>query len=192
MELAVYFDFTCGYSYRFWLWFERMRSDGADLTLDWRPFLLKEVNRRAGASSLLAGPKITSVAVLALALAEALTDKGGAETFRKEMFNAMHARDNRPSREEILGAAIEVGLDEDVFWREQGTWLGAVRKSHHKAVTTLGVFGTPTLVAENTRAMYVKLEDVPRADDRDLFRAIVSVTTDHPEVAELKRPTRLE
>ena len=192
MELAVYFDFTCAYSYRAWLWFERMSSDGANLRLDWRPFVLKEVNRNEGAPSLLTGPKITSVAVLALAVGEALTDKSAAESYRAKMFHSMHAGSDRPSREEILRTAIEFGLNHDAFRDDEAGWLGTVRESHQEAVTTLGVFGTPTLVAENSGAMYVKLENLPRADDHHLFRAIVSLTTDHPEVAELKRPTRSE
>lgn len=192
VELAVYFDFTCAYSYRAWLWFERTRSDGADLRLDWRPFVLKEVNRNEGASSLLTGPKITSAAVLALAVAEALPDTAAAQVYRAKMFHAMHARDDRPSREEILRVATESGLDQDAFWGDEIAWLGGVRESHQDAVARLGVFGTPTLVTENSGAMYLKLEDLPGEDDHRLLQTVVWLTTDHPEVAELKRPSRAE
>lgn len=44
MELACYYDFTCGYSDRAWRWIERMRAAGTELHVDWRPFVLKEVS----------------------------------------------------------------------------------------------------------------------------------------------------
>lgn len=72
MELVCYFDFTCSYSYRAWLWFERLRAEGIDLAIRWRGFVLKEVNRGKDEPSLLVGPTIESVAVLALAVAQAL------------------------------------------------------------------------------------------------------------------------
>lgn len=188
----IYFDFTCAYSYRAWRWFERMNIDGAGLNLDWQPFVLKEVNRSEDDFSLLAGPKITSVAVLALAVAEALKETDMAERFRGEVFHSMHERVERPDRDEIIRIATDVGLDEDAFWREETAWLKAVRESHEKARSTLGVFGTPTLVPQNSGALYVKLEDVPRPDDHHLLGTLVSLATDHPEVAELKRPVAPE
>jgi 2-hydroxychromene-2-carboxylate isomerase len=190
VELAVYFDFTCGYSYRGWLWFERIRAAGTKLDIEWRPFLLKEVNRAEGEDPFLSGSKITSVAVLALALAEALDDGEPAEVFRSQLFQAMHERDQRPSKEEIIRIAAEVGLDQDAFWRDEASWLARVRDSHEQAVSGLGVFGTPTLVVDESHALYLKLEAVPRANDNVLLNAVLTVARDHLEVAELKRPSK--
>jgi 2-hydroxychromene-2-carboxylate isomerase len=190
VELAVYFDFTCGYSYRGWLWFERMREAGTKLDIEWRPFVLKEVNRAEGEDPFLSGSKITSVAVLALALAEALDDGEPAEVFRSQVFQAMHESDQRPSKEEIIRIAAEVGLDQEAFWRDEASWLARVRDSHEQAVSGLGVFGTPTLVVDESHALYLKLEAVPRANDDVLLNAVLTVARDHLEVAELKRPSK--
>ena len=187
MELACYYDFTCGYSYRAWRWIERMRAAGTELDVDWRPFVLKEVNRDDAERSLLTGPTIDSVAVLALAIAEALRDQPGAEGYRAEVFHAMHSGDERPNREQVMAIANSNGLDTESFWRDETLWLGAVRVSHEGAVARWGTFGTPTLIVRDA-AMYVKLAELPTGNDRELWDSVTTVTGAFPEVIELKRP----
>ncbi len=189
MDLACYFDFTCGYSYRAWMWIEGLRAADLELDVDWRPFVLKEVNREEPDPSLLAGPTIDSVAVLALAAAEALRGQPGAERYRSETFHAMHAGHERPARDEVVDIAARAGLDTDAFWRDETLWLGAVRASHEGAIARWGAFGTPTLVFADTAAMYLKLTELPEGDDRALWDSIATVTTEFPEVTEMKRPS---
>jgi 2-hydroxychromene-2-carboxylate isomerase len=192
VQLGVYFDLTCGYSYRAWLWLERTRAQGTQLDIDWLPFVLKEVNRKPGDRSLLSGPEISSVAVLALALGEALRGTEGADTYRAHIFEAMHGGDERPSRDDIFRAAAEAGLDPEAFRSEESSWLSRVRDSHQRAVSAQGVFGTPTVVVDDSQALYLKLRSVPREDDGHLLSTILALTSEYPEVAELKRPTRSE
>jgi hypothetical protein len=46
-RITVYYDYTCPYSYRALRWLECVKQTGRVLTLTWRSFSLKEVNRRA-------------------------------------------------------------------------------------------------------------------------------------------------
>jgi 2-hydroxychromene-2-carboxylate isomerase len=48
MHLIVYFDYTCPYSYAAALWLQRAQVWEPDLTTEWQPFLVKEINRPPG------------------------------------------------------------------------------------------------------------------------------------------------
>lgn len=188
MEFACHFDFTCSYSYRAWLWFERLRADGIDLVISWRSFVLKEVNRGEDEPSFLSGPTIESVAVLALAVAHALPDEASVALYRARVFDAMHAREERPTREDVLSIATAAGLDSDSFWRNETLWLGKVRDEHVAAVDRRGVFGTPTLVFDDHASIYLRLTDLPSKSDAALWNSVTTIARSFPEVAEIKRP----
>jgi DSBA-like thioredoxin domain len=188
MEVACYFDFTCGYSHRAWLWFDRLRAGGVDLVVSWRGFVLKEVNRGENEPSLLSGPTIESVAVLALALAHALPDETSIARFRTRVFDAMHGRDERATRDDVVSIATAAGLDSDSFWGNETLWLGKVREEHMTAVQRWGVFGTPTLVFDDRECIYLKLTALPTKSDLALWNSMATIARSFPEVAELKRP----
>ena len=172
------------------MWFERLRSGGVELEVDWRPFVLKEVNREDKEASVLAGPTLDSVSVLALAIAEALRGETGGESYRAEIFNAMHAGDERPLRDDVVEIAARAGLDMELFWRDEALWLGSVRASHEGAVSARGVFGTPTLVFDDDSAVFLRLTELPPAtEDRSQWDAVTTFATTLPEIAELKRPS---
>lgn len=188
--MSCFYDFTCEYSCRASMWFERLRAGGIELEVDWRPFVLKEVNRQDGEPSVLAGPSIDSVAVLALAAAEALRAEAGAESYRAETFNAMHAGDERPLRDDVVEIAARAGLDIDSFRRDEALWLGSVRASHEGAVSARGVFGTPTLVFGDDSAVFLRLTELPpAAKDQSRWNAVTTFATTLPEISELKRPS---
>lgn len=187
MKIDCFFDFTCGYSFRTWRWIERLRQEDPAVEVDWRPFVLKEVNRDEAEPSLFTGPSIDSVAVAALAAGEALRGTGDIEKYRAGVFEAMHAGEARPGKDDVMGLAEDAGLDTSRFKSEESLWLEAVRSSHLNAVATWGIFGTPTLVFDDMRAMYLKLADVP--DGRSLWDAVTAITTGVPELLELKRPS---
>jgi 2-hydroxychromene-2-carboxylate isomerase len=79
-SIAVYFDYTCPYSFRALGWLEDVQRSGRQLTVTWRTLSLKEVNRRAGEASFLSGTPGDSVSILALELAKA-TQAMGPDVF---------------------------------------------------------------------------------------------------------------
>ena len=188
MQLACYFDYTCGYSYRAWCLIEGLRAQGIDLEIEWLSFVLKEVNRGEEPSPL-AGPGIDSVAVLALAIGEALRDTPSAEAFRRDVFEAMHPTEgDRAGKDDVIRIAARNGLDLDEFRHHENEWLDKVRTEHGRGKHR-GVFGTPTLVLDGEACLYFKLEALPAGDERALWDSILLITRDYPELTELKRPS---
>lgn len=187
MRITCYFDYTCSYSYRAWLWFERLGTT-EELEVNWSSFVLKEINRQEGEISALVGPTIESVAALALALGEALRGHDGWERYHAATFRAMHSGEERPGADDIIRLAAEAGLDVDEFRNDQARWLAAVRASHVDGVERLGVFGTPTVVFDNDTAIYLKLQGLPTGDDHKLWDSLTAIGRSFPAVVELKRP----
>ena len=187
MEITCYFDYTCGYLYRGWLWLERLRAAGEELDITWASFVLKEVNRGDDEPSALAGPTIESVAVMALACGEALRDTDGWERYHEAAFTAMHAGPTRATIDDVAAIAGDCGLDAESFADQQQTWLEVVRRSHFDAIERWGVFGTPTVILEPDDAVYLKLAELPAEDDRRLWDALTRITVSYPEILELKR-----
>jgi 2-hydroxychromene-2-carboxylate isomerase len=179
----VFFDYTCPYSWRL----SRL-LDGAGIAgVRWRPFLLAEHNRTGGAGPVWEQPEATSrVSVLALALHEAVISAGAdADGFRRATFAAFS--DGRVTAGALVGLAEDFALqvDEAVLARS----LRAVA-AHHEAARAAGVFGTPTVVANNGLLGYVKLAAVPEQPDecRRVSAHVISAVGDMPEVTEIKRP----
>jgi 2-hydroxychromene-2-carboxylate isomerase len=190
MNVECYFDYTCSYSYRAWLWLQRLQGVRRELEVSWRSFVLKEVNREPNQPSALEGPAIDSVAVLALAAGAALRGSDSWLRYHDTVFRAMHSGGPRPAADEVLLIAAEAGLDVAVFKNEQETWLTQVAGEHADALRQWGVFGTPTLVLGEEAAVYLKLEEVPHSSDGELWDALWTISVSFPEVVELKRPFR--
>lgn len=182
-QLICYFDYTCSYSYKAWLWLEEVAS-GHKISVEWRPFLLKEVNREPGERSYFDRETIESVALLALALSIAARGQHHT-TYHERTFRAMHEDEERPDEAGIYEIARDAGVDVDAFRNEQRRWIEAVASEHRLATTRWGVFGTPTLVIEEN-AVYLKL-DSPPADPGGFWIALETMALSHPELIELKR-----
>jgi hypothetical protein len=187
--LTVYFDFTCGYSYRAMHWLDLV----PDLRVEWRTFSLKEVNRDPE-ESWLEATSPPSVSVFAQALAHAAR-AGDYDRYHHAVFEAMHGEHRRLSEEEFLQIAADAGADVDAFNRERGAWVARVRAEHYDAVERLGAYGTPTVVLEDAAA-YVRLAEVPASEVEartivDGLRGLASSTANLVEVfrPEGPRPT---
>jgi hypothetical protein len=188
VKTGCYFDYTCSYSYRAWLWLDRLQSSGEELAIDWRSFVLKEVNREAAEQSALAGPRIESVAVLAHALSIALRSHDSWHEYHERTFRAMHEGGSRATKEDVARIAREAGLDLAAFHKEEALWLEQVKQEHFFGVGRWRVFGTPTLILDDKAAVYLKLEQLPGQSDRKLWDALWTISVSFPEVIELKRP----
>ena len=191
MNVMCYFDYTCSYSYRAWLWLQRLQGIRRELEISWRSFVLKEVNREANQPSALEGPAINSVAVLALAVGAALRGGDSWLRYHDAVFRAMHSGGPRPATEEVLAIAAAAGLDVAAFEKEQEVWLTQVAAEHAAALRQWSVFGTPTLVLGDKAAVYLKLEELPHSSDGELWDALWTISVSFPEVVELKRPPKV-
>lgn len=184
MQVKIYYDYTCPYSYRAFQWFRRLKKAVPDLEVSWATFSLKEANRDASTPSSLDGAESSSVSVLALALAHAARRVDFAR-YHHMVFDAMQER--RLKEGDLLAAAADAGVDTVAFDGDRQRWLGYVAEEHGEA-GALGVFGTPTLVFHDAVA-FVKLADLPpEGDDLDLWQSLCVLARCHPELVEIKRP----
>lgn len=188
MGMTCYFDYTCSYSYRAWLWFERLEAAGEELDIAWQSFVLKEINRADDEPSALDGPAIESVAVLAHALGMALRGSEPWRQYHERTFRAMHESEPRATMDDVVRFATEAGMDLEAFRSQETSWLEKVRQKHFSAIERWRVFGTPTLVLDEKAAVYLKLEKLPDDSDRKLWDALWTISVSFPEVVELKRP----
>lgn len=190
MRLTVFYDYTCGYSFRVWRWLDGVRGRRDDLEVRWATFSLKEANREEGAPSLFEDDEISSISVLALALGHAARERD-FEGYHRSVFEAMHGEGARLERGDLLRVAAATGVDVAAFERERPRWLRAVAGEHAGARDGWGVFGTPTLVLGDGSAVFLKFAEQPEPEDAErLLDALWTISVSHPELVEIKRPAR--
>ncbi|MDP9433383.1 MAG: DsbA family protein [Actinomycetota bacterium] len=180
---VVYFDYTCPYSRRFSELLDGVGATGAR----WRPFALAEQNRDDEGPPVWERPDaLTRPALLALALHESVAPSGDGDRFRREVFAAFGER--RVTPDELRAMAQSAGGQIDEPSLREG--LARVAAAH-QAARAAGVFGTPTVGTAEEQLGYVKLTGVPAepgARER-LLQTALTVISDIPELAEIKRPT---
>jgi len=189
MQVSCWYDYTCQYSWRAQRWLTRVQEGGGDLSVQWRTFSLKGANRDPAAPSPFDDPQISSLSVLALALAHAARE-ADFDQYHGAVFAAMHADGRHLDEGQLLAIAADAGVDLSAFEENRRRWLTAVAAEHRDAVVRHAVFGTPTLVLGGGATVFVKLAEVPPVhDDVALWQALCVLTTCHPEILEIKRPT---
>lgn len=186
MRLSVYYDYTCGYSYRFWRWIDACAGP-LGLDVDWRAFSLREINLDPGAPSLFEDPGGSSVSVLALALSHAARG-ADFDRYHRDVFHAMHEENLKVSAEDLLDIASKAGVEREAFERERARWTRSAGKDHAAGVAEHGVFGTPTVVL-NGSAIFVRFAEIP-SETSSLFETLERVCVRYPEIIEMKRPAR--
>ncbi|HSH22542.1 MAG TPA: DsbA family protein, partial [Acidimicrobiales bacterium] len=159
MQVKIYYDYTCPYSYRAFQWFQRLQEAVPGLEVSWATYSLKEANRGASSPSPFDDREISRVSVLALALAHAAR-QADFDHYHQVVFDAMQAR--RLDQRDLLAAAADAGVDTAAFDLDRHQWLSHVAEEHGEA-KALGVFGTPTLVFDDAVA-FVKLAELPPDD----------------------------
>jgi len=187
--VTCYFDYTCPYSYKMLLWLRGVQQRGADLTLDWRTFLLKEVNRGLDEPSPF--EEESSLPVLALALAHAARS-ADYDSYHDAVFQAMHRGGQgrrQINEEDLFKIAVDAGVDLAGFERERDRWVNAVAEEHNHAFKSVNVFGTPTLILNGRTAVFLKLGEPPPPGEEDhVWNSLCCVATCYPELLEIKRP----
>lgn len=188
MHVNVFFDYTCPYSYRALPWIEAVVQAGRDVAVCWRTFSLKEANHDQGTPSPFDDPGISSISVLALALAHAAR-KAEFDRYHRSVFEAMHRDGPRLGEGELLALSAAAGVDVRTFEQQRPRWLAAVAQDHREGVVRYGVFGTPTLVLDEAEVVFVKLSSTPqRGQELGLWESLRTVAQCFPELVEIKRP----
>ncbi len=183
MAVAVYFDYTCGFSNRARHWLDHF--DDVDVT--WRPFSLLEVHRGDDGPTVFQQPDLAdNMSLIALAVHEGVRAHGGdVDSYRRRMFTAWHEEPGRLTTEDIVGFGRDAGLR----GFDRAAAFAALAADHAEA-TERGVFGTPTLVFDGGQAAFVKLDAVPDADRaRPLWDTVTQLATAEPALREWQRVT---
>ncbi|HJR19174.1 MAG TPA: DsbA family protein [Actinomycetota bacterium] len=182
--LAVYFDYTCRYSYRAMHWLDLI----PDLTVEWRTFSLKEVNKEPDEPSWLQADSTPSLSVLAQALAHAARE-GDFGRYHHAVFEAMHGEERRLSEDDFYALAAEAGVDVEAFKAERGAWVARVGAEHYDAAERLGAYGTPTVVLDGA-ASYIRLAEVPGSESeaRAVVDALDGIASSPANLVEIFRP----
>ncbi len=165
------------------------------LDVSWRYFSLTQVNSKDEgwtAWDAPAGEKVRGR--LAFMAAEAARRQDRFDPFHAMLLRARHEdRINIDEVEAIEQVAGDSGLDLERFRRDLADpiILAALARDHTQAVSVHGVFGTPTFVFPNGASAYIRIAEVPGADDAlTMFDSLMAIAADETRVLEIKRPVK--
>jgi predicted DsbA family dithiol-disulfide isomerase len=195
VRLQVFFDYTCPWVRQTGLWLYSVKDAiGDDLQLEWRPFLLEQVNSKEGPDwkaweqddqyvSRGIWPHRGGIAARAQ----------GEEAHRRyacAIWEAKHVeRMDVRSRESVVDVARDAGLDMTQFEidaDDPGTLLRIGEE--HEAAARQGVFGTPTMVFEDRSSAYLKMYAPPESESVEMFEHFLGLARFRMNFGELKRP----
>ena len=194
MEFELYYDYLCPYVYRASL---LLANVGAERSLDirWRYFSLAQVNSKDEGWTVWDAPAGEKVrGRLAFQAAEAARRQDRFDVYHSMLLGARHV--DRLDIDDIKGierVAENSGMDLGRFRHDLAdpTILLALARDHQYALSTHGVFGTPTFVFPNGATAYIRLAEGSAAKDGlSLFDSLIAIAADEPGILEIKRPIR--
>ncbi len=205
INLTVYFDFLCPFAYRTTLWLDQVQQQlGDKLHITWKYFSLEQINTPADSDWKLweqdedyvnpSSKRPDLRALLAFWGAEAARQQGpeAFDRFRRALYRARHEEGlDFSQRANVMAVAEQVGLDLDRFAQDftNRSLIDALRHDYEEARATYQVFGVPTLCYDKDNAIYLKLAEVPPADDAlPLFEELRHSITTRRWLGEIKRP----
>ncbi len=194
MHLIIYFDYTCAFSYVVAVWLREVEALARDLTIEWRPFIVKEINRPAGEDvpfwEQASAPRSRTGLAFIAGQAAARQGSDVYDRFRFALQAAFHVQHQDIRRPGVLEAiADEAGLDVARFNtdRQEAGLLWEIGQSHQEAVERYAMFGTPTLVFSNGCAVYLKLAQPPMNMEAErVFTLLRELVEQHSVVQEIK------
>ena len=167
-----------------------------EIDINWRSFALEQVNSKEGPEwKLWEQPEsYPSRGLLALRAGEA-AHKQGAEAFERfhvELLNARHIdKKGIDKRDVLVAAAKSAGLDIERFSKdlEDPEALKKIAADYTEARDKYGVFGVPTIFAENGNSAFLKMMPPPAPEEAlQVFDTIFGVISETPNIKEIKRP----
>jgi predicted DsbA family dithiol-disulfide isomerase len=201
--LTVYFDFLCPFVHRLSLWLDQVAQQRGGLNVTWKYFSLEQMNapdddwclweQPEDYISLIGGsPEYRGL--IPFWGAEAARQQGASafEQFRQALFHARHSGGLDFSlRANVRSIATQVGLDMDRFDADftDRRLLEAIRHDFEEACNQYKVFGVPTICYDANNTIFLKLMQVPPADDAvPFFEELYRSFTSRHWLAEIKRP----
>jgi predicted DsbA family dithiol-disulfide isomerase len=205
IDITVFIDPLCPFAYRASRWLDQLQQQRpAALSIRWRLFSLEQVNAPADSDWRIwqqpvdypgrpgSNPRYRALpAFWALAAAQRQGAAAG-DAVRQALFDARHEHgldlaDVAGIRTVVSGCGIDMArFDADTADRDV---LDQLRIDHEAAVAQYRAFGVPTICFDEQHAIYLKLAQVPPADDawpcfEELRRSIIA----RPWLVEIKRP----
>lgn len=194
MEFQLYYDYLCPFVYRASLLLANVAEERT-IDVRWRYFSLTQVNSKEPGWTVWDAPAGERVrGRLAFKAAEAARRQDRFDGYHKALLLARHHdRLDIDDIKIVEQVADDAGIDLERFRRdlEDPAIIDALARDHQYAVSTLGVFGTPTFVFSNGASAYIRLSEAPSgADAVRVFDSLIAVAENEPGILEIKRPTR--
>lgn len=169
---------------------------GSKLVINWKYFSLEQVNSQQGPQWKIweQSEDYPSGGLGAFHAAEAARRQGETtfNRFHFALLNARHEqRRNIADKNTLTEVAKSVKLEMTQFRKDLSdrTMLNRLGEDHTFAVDTLGIFGTPTLVFLERKAIFLKMESPPPPDDcLSVFNEIRHLAEHRQYILEIKRP----
>ena len=166
------------------------------MTIDWKYFSLEQVNSQQGPDwKVWEQPgRYCSRGLRAFWAAEAARHQGEAafDRFHIALLRAKHEeRRDIADINTLIQVAESVGLEVTRFRQELSNrrLLARLAEDHTLAVEALGIFGTPTLVFPERRAIFLKMSPPPPPDQcLAVFAELRHLAQQRHYIQEIKRP----
>ncbi len=196
VSVDIYFDYACPFAYAAAVWMRDVQEQrpGA-LKINWCYFSLEQVNQTNGEDwKIWDQPDDTkSRSVWSFRGSEAARKQGNDafERFMWELIQMKHVSDQPHGRKQtILEAARRAGLDEAAFEGAMNDRASLAKLAEdHQHATSMGIFGTPTIVFPDGSAAYIQVRPAPpAAESLTMFDDFVYNVRKRPYFHEFKRP----
>lgn len=177
------------------IWLARVKDElGDDLQINWRSFVLEQVNSKEGEDwkAWQQDADYVSRGLWALRGGTAARKQGepAHAAYMETILELKHvAREDIRTRESVIEAAKSAGLDIERFTADidDPEALAEIGRDHEEAAAQ-GVFGTPTLVFEDGSAVFVKTFTPPEDESMSAFNHLLGVSRGKRYFGEIKRP----
>lgn len=168
---------------------------GPKLTINWRYFSLEQVNSQQGAEwKIWEQPEdYPSRGLDAFRAAEAARRQGEAAftTFHISLLKARREQHQDIADMSILTqVAKSANLEMAQFQKDfsDGKILAKLAEDHTFAIEQIGVFGTPTLVFPEQRAVFLKMSPPSPEESLSVFTEVRTLAERRQNIQEIKRP----